>query len=340
DAPDGYAAEAGDCDDTDATVSPGAAEACDGEDDDCDGATDEDAVDARDWHADADADGYGNPAVTAPGCSAPAGYVADATDCDDTRATTRPSASETCNERDDDCDGATDEGVTTTFYADLDGDGAGGAGFATDACSAPGGFVAGATDCDDGDASTHPGAAETCDEADDDCDGTVDEGVTTTFYADADGDGHGALGSPRAACATPAGYAATALDCDDGAAAIHPGALETCNGVDDDCDGAVDPDDAEGAPSWHTDADGDGYGLDAGAVRACEAPAGTVASGGDCDDDDPAVSPGAEEVWYDGVDQDCAGDDDADQDGDGFAAEAADGEDCDDTDPDVSPDAA
>ena len=58
-----------------------------------------------------------------------------------------------------------------------------------------------------------------------------------------------------------------------------------------------------------TDADGDGYHL--------------VASGGDdCDDEDPTVNPGAVDTWYDGVDSDCAGDNDYDQDGDGFEADA------------------
>ncbi|MSP56910.1 MAG: hypothetical protein EXR69_15095, partial [Myxococcales bacterium] len=59
--------------------------------------------------------------------------------------------------------------------------------------------------------------------------------------------------------------------------------------------------------------------------------------GTDCDDTDPGVYFGAEEVWYDGVDQNCSGDDDSDQDGDGFADIGMDGTDCDDVDPAVSP---
>ena len=59
---------------------------------------------------DSDGDSYGSALVTAVGCSAPEGYVANATDCDDSRASANPAASETCNGLDDDCDGSTDEG--------------------------------------------------------------------------------------------------------------------------------------------------------------------------------------------------------------------------------------
>jgi len=72
-------------------------------------------------------------------------------------------------------------------------------------------------------------------------------------YRDADGDGFGDAGVPAPSCsgAVPAGYAATAGDCNDASAAVHPGAAETCNGIDDDCDGLVD----DGASV--EDADGD-----------------------------------------------------------------------------------
>lgn len=97
-------------------------------------------------------------------------------------------------------------------------------------------------DCDEERADVHPGATETCDGADQDCDGTIDEGTgTSTFHVDADADGHGAIeGATIEACMAPAGYAATADDCDDASADIHPGAAERCNGADDDCDGTPD----------------------------------------------------------------------------------------------------
>jgi hypothetical protein len=80
-----------------------------------------------------------------------------------------------------------------------------------------------------------------CDQLDNDCDGTVDEGYPLdTYYADSDGDGYGDLSAPLQACAAPAGYVLNSLDCDDGNAGIHPSATERCNGVDDDCDGMLD----------------------------------------------------------------------------------------------------
>ena len=187
-------------------------------------------------------DGYGDAGSTTDACAAPAGYVADATDCDDADASSNPGEVETCDGTDNDCDGTTDEGVTTEYYADADGDGYGDAGSTTDACSAPAGYVADATDCDDGDASSHPGGTETCDGADNDCDGTTDEGVTTVYYVDADGDGYGDASATTSACSTPSGYATTDDDCDDTDAGVNPGEADVCDTVDNDCDGSKDED--------------------------------------------------------------------------------------------------
>jgi hypothetical protein len=91
---------------------------------------------------------------------------------------------------------------------------------------------------------------------------------------------------------------------------------------------------------WYLDLDEDGYGDPSVSVQACEAPEGHVGNAADCDDGDPAVHPGAEEIPYDGVDNDCQGGDLVDVDGDGHAAVEAGGEDCDDADPAVHPGAA
>ena len=105
-------------------------------------------------------------------------------------------------------------------------------------------------------------------------------------------------------------------DCDDNDAAIHPGADEGCDGLDNDCDGSLG--DAE------VDADGDGY-------TGCD---------GDCDDARDDVHPGAVEICDGGIDNDCDGlADDVDEDGDGFAPTDCDGEDCDDSDAAVHPEA-
>lgn len=84
-------------------------------------------------------------------------------------------------------------------------------------------------------------AEEVCDGADNDCDGQVDEGVKETRYVDEDGDGHGDPGAPEERC-DGTGYAEAGDDCNDGDAAVFPGNEESCNGVDDDCDGQVDED--------------------------------------------------------------------------------------------------
>ena len=115
------------------------------------------------------------------------------------------------------------------------------------------------------------------------------------------------------------------VDCDDDDPAVHPGADEVCDGVDQDCDGTAD-EDAVDAPTWYSDGDGDGYGVDVIATL-CAQPVGGVELGEDCDDGRADVHPGADEVC-DGVDQDCDDvvDEDAtdqtawypDEDGDGF----------------------
>jgi hypothetical protein len=193
---DGFAA-CEDCEDALASTNPLAFEVCDSVDNNCDGDVDEDsAVDSRTWYADADADGYGDASTQTEACEAPSAYVADDTDCDDSAADIHPSALEVCDSIDNDCDGWIDDtdpdvSGTSVFYYDADGDGYGGQQLQVSACVSPNGYVANSDDCDDLDASTYPGASETCDSADNDCDGEVDEGVGSTWYQDADGDGYG-----------------------------------------------------------------------------------------------------------------------------------------------------
>src|SRR5678816_4612436 len=124
----------------------------------------------------------GNAAISVQACTPPAGYVADNTDCDDTNSNIHPGAPEICIRDSNNCNGQTDEGVTSTFYADADGDGYGDAAISVQACTAPPGYVADKTDCDDTNSNIHPGAAEICDSKDNNCNGQIDEGVTSTFY--------------------------------------------------------------------------------------------------------------------------------------------------------------
>jgi hypothetical protein len=124
----------------------------------------------------------------------------------------------------------------------------------------------------------------------------------------------------------------SADDCDDTEAAAHPGADERCDGIDNDCDGQIDEDDAIDQSIFFSDLDGDGYGTADSPITACSQPENTVGDDTDCDDTNIGVHPGAIEVWYDGIDSDCAGDVDDDRDGDGFAG-GPDGSDCDDEEP-------
>ena len=142
---------------------------------------------------------------------------------------------------DDDCDDQdASVGGASTWYADADGDGYGDPDTGVDACEAPEGTVADATDCDDGDGDVHPGAAELPGDAlDSDCDGVE------VCYGDADGDGYAGPETVRSEdsdCEDEGELDASAPsgDCDDGDDTVHPGADDVCNGVDDDCDGEVD----------------------------------------------------------------------------------------------------
>jgi hypothetical protein len=149
----------------------------------------DDASDATTWYQDADGDGYGDPLTTMVSCTLPSAmWGTDSTDCDDTAESIYPGAPETCNELDDDCDGARDEEVTTAFYADSDGDGFGDPEVRVEACDSPSGHVSDGTDCDDAAAEIHPDAAEACNGDDDDCDGEIDEDLSCLSPALVPGD--------------------------------------------------------------------------------------------------------------------------------------------------------
>lgn len=95
-------------------------------------------------------------------------------------------------------------------------------------------------DCDDTDAAISPAAKERCDGLDNDCDGSIDEGAMISAYADADGDGYGDPTRPEDTCPGDRNKIYNSADCDDTKATVHPGAYDSCNGIDDDCDGTID----------------------------------------------------------------------------------------------------
>ncbi len=114
-----------------------------------------------------------------------------------------------------------------------------------DAVDADGDGATTASDCDDRDPGVSPWAEETCDGKDNDCDGQIDEGVAETYFPDADGDGSGDLsGESISSCqGIPDGYTTQGRtnDCDDTDPLISASELDVCgDGVDNDCDGAVD----------------------------------------------------------------------------------------------------
>ena len=283
-----------DCNDSDPTAHPGAAEIVNnGKDDDCNAASADfvcGGLPPSTFYRDADGDGFGNPAQSAQACSAPEGYLADNRDCNDADAAVHPGAGELCNGRDDNCNGQTDEGVTTTFYTDGDGDGYGSPAPVLQACAAPAGHSANGTDCNDASAAINPGALETIyDGVDNDCNAATPDGIdadadgftnnldcndndpnigppSQRFYSDADQDGFGNPALSALACSAPVGHVANNLDCNDASATV----------------GAA-------TQAFYRDADADGFGNPNLSVVACSASAGYVANNLDCNDSDPAI---------------------------------------------------
>ena len=280
-----------DCDESDPTVYTGAAEICDTKDNDCDDSIDENTFSVT-WYRDTDGDGFGNAAGgTMIACTQPDGYALLPSDCDDDVAEVNPAAAELCNGRDDDCNGLADFRLGIGDTEDDDRDGS-----ADMACD-------GGTDCNDDIAFSQTGSPEVCDGLDNDCDGTVDEDATSqSWYPDDDRDGFGdATAAAVESCEPPAGHVLDNTDCDDAEITTFPGALERCDGVDNDCDSESE-DDVQVAV--YIDSDGDGFGDPAMQTISCGGGAGTSDVPGDCNDDSDVIFPGADEVCDD-VDQDC-----------------------------------
>lgn len=139
--------------------------------------------------------------------------------------------------------------IPKVYFFDADGDGYGDAKKTRLACSQPvvEPYVDNALDCDDQSAAANPKGTEQCDGIDNNCDGTIDEGLmpVKSYFRDEDGDGYGDPAIAVTACAAPKGFVESNSDCDPAAITIHPGADELCNNIDENCnnlkdDGSVD----------------------------------------------------------------------------------------------------
>ncbi|MFC1889981.1 putative metal-binding motif-containing protein [Thermodesulfobacteriota bacterium] len=218
-------------------------------------------------------------------------------DCDDNNQLTYPGAIESCDGEINDCNNA----VINEDENDNDADRY----VVCEPWSGTGAFIIGGGDCDDANPEINPGVDEPgeglCDDGfDQNCDGSD----CITLCIDNDSDGYGNPASPN--CAFPEN------DCDDDNSITYPGAVEHCDGQDNNCDSGIPPDEA--------DLDGDGW----------------MTCGGDCDDGNLITYPNAPERC-DGVDNDCddlVPDDESDDDGDGWMVCEGD---CDDTEPEASP---
>lgn len=267
------------------------------------------------YYQDADGDGYGNLATPTESTTQPTGYVTNSTDCDDTDEDVNPGAEEVCGDNiDSNCDGEKNNGCQLSiYYSDGDGDGHGDENEWVEAYTQPPGYVVIPGDCDDTDPTINPDAEEVCNEVDDDCDGSTNEGFDgacerKSYFLDWDGDLYGDPNVSEESFVQLVGYVLNDNDCDDTNALINPDAQEFCDDIDHNCNGEAREgfNDTCERKIYYLDWDGDGHGDITESIEDYNQPPGYVTSSGDCDDSNPEVNPDTEEVCnY--VDDNCDG---------------------------------
>jgi len=348
---DGVTVLAGDCDDNNADIYPGADEACNGIDDDCNKVIDDKDLDS-DNHIDEACDQYVG--------------VLPIDDCDDSDATTYAGAQEQADGVDNDCNGVIDDGLSSF---DDDGD-----------CYCTAAYCVGSInpacvqvlpgDCDDDDASLTP--ADLDGDGVSTCDGDCDDGDATLENLDLDKDGDSTC---QGDCddndpflnlldGDSDGYTTCEGDCNDANVSLNLNDLDgdgatTCTGDCNDNDASLNAsdDDSDGYTTCELDCDDNDSSLtpadvDGDGASSCEGDCddsnaavenldddgdGVSTCDGDCDDNQPNAYPGNTEVPYNGIDDDCVGGDERDVDNDGFESTAVGGTDCDDSDSSVNP---
>jgi hypothetical protein len=309
-----------DCDDTKAGVNPGAIETCaTAYDDNCNGLNNEvNATACTQWYVDGDADGYGGGAGQCQ-CAQLGTFTAPTGgDCLDTDKTINPGATEICDNIDNDCANGKDDGCDADgdLYCNANKLVAKGALCSKSPIPTTVGVTVKGTDCDDTQASVNLGAAEICDNLDNNCNLAVDEGC--------DDDNDNFCEAGMTIVGTPATCTGGGGDCNDDIGSIKPGPVTTENcstAADDNCDGSTDGLNAIGCVNFYFDNDGDGYGVTGNFQCRCAASGKYNATqGNDCDDNDPtSFSVLAAEVC-DGKDNNCNGttDEGCDKDKDGY----------------------